>query len=206
LAMVGFLVGHLSGNLLIYAGAKAFNDYAAFLHSKPTLIWAARLGLLATVAVHIVATIHLTAQNKAARPQEYREEATLRASRSSRLMILSGLTILAFVVYHILHFTTGTFNDYREPGGRYYLENGQHHAYQMVIDGFSQWGNVIFYAVAMGLLCSHLSHGFASVFQTLGITTKRSRSLIQATGWLLALGLFAGFISIPVSILAGWVK
>lgn len=206
LALLGFLVGHLAGNLLVFAGPDALNAYAVNLHSMGALLWVARIGLLGAVAVHIIATLHLAAQNRAARPQEYEAEATLRATKSSRIMVLSGLTILAFVIYHLMHFTWGTLNDYRNPDGPYGLGDGRLNVYKMVVDGFSVWANSLFYLIALGLLCSHLSHGVSSIFQTLGITTPRTRPWFKAFGWAFALVMFAGFASIPVSILMGWVK
>ena len=106
LALVLFLAGHLSGNLLIFAGRDAFNEYAAFLHGSlhGAGIWIARIGLLVCFALHIIFTVLLTKENKAARTA-YAHEATVQAPKSSLIMIWSGLTILAFVIYHILHYT-----------------------------------------------------------------------------------------------------
>jgi succinate dehydrogenase / fumarate reductase cytochrome b subunit len=170
------------------------------------LLWLARIGLLAAVGVHIVATVQLTAQNRAARPVGYAVEATVRATRSSRIMIWSGLTIAAFVVYHLMHFTWGTFNRFHDPDGPYALREGGWNVYKMVVDGFSVWANSGFYLLALGLLCSHLSHGMASVFQTLGLTTPRTRPLFTFFGWAFALVIFGGFASIPIAVLAGGLK
>jgi succinate dehydrogenase / fumarate reductase, cytochrome b subunit len=205
IALVLFLLGHLSGNLLMFAGPKAFNEYATFLHSKPALIWGARFGLLGAVVLHIVATIQLTIQNRLARPEEYRVDAVVRASRSSRVMIWSGLTVLCFVIYHLLHFTVGVGNDYRS-NPKYFGADGHHNAYGMVVDGFSSGIVSAFYILSLCLLCSHLSHGFASAFQTLGFTTRRSRPLISALSWAVAGGLTLGFMSIPIAVLCGWVR
>src|SRR5690606_34985859 len=106
LVLVLFLAGHLSGNLLVFVGREAFNEYAYFLHHMlhGAGVWIARIGLLVALVLHVAATIALTRQNKAARKQ-YEHQATVQASRSSRMMIWSGFTILAFVIYHLLHFT-----------------------------------------------------------------------------------------------------
>jgi succinate dehydrogenase cytochrome b subunit len=204
LVLVGFLVGHLAGNLLVFQGPEATNAYAHKLQGLGPLLWAARLGLLAAVGLHIVATVHLTAQNRAARPETYLVDATLRASRSSKIMLWSGLTIAAFVIYHLMHFTWGTFNRFREPDGPYVLADGRPDVYRMVVDGFREPGNSFFYAIALGLLCSHLTHGVPSVFQTLGLTSPGSRKFIQGAGVAFAILLFAGYLSIPVSVLLGW--
>lgn len=206
LGLMGFLVGHLAGNLLMFKGPEAINAYAAKLHALGPLLWVVRLGLLGVVGLHVVATLQLAAQNRAARPHEYVAEATLRATRSSRLMVLTGLTILAFVVYHLLHFTVGNLHGFYDEDGGYRLADGGMNVYKMVVVGFGVWFNSGFYILAMALLCSHLSHGFSSVFQTLGLTTPRTRSLITAAGWAFAILICGGFASIPVAVLAGLLK
>lgn len=210
LFLVLFLAGHLSGNLLIFAGQKAFNDYAQFLHEAGhgMLVWVARIGLLALLVLHVWATVLLTKQNRAAR-KPYEFQATIQASRSSRLMIVSGLTILAFVIFHILHFTVRAGTDYGTYVDAAYLaETGdeRHDAYRMVLVGFKNFWVVLFYVIAMTLLCSHLSHGVASIFQTLGLRSKKARDLIFKLSWAYSLLIWAGFISIPLGILFGIVS
>lgn len=199
--LVLFLLGHMIGNLLIFAGPRAINEYGHFLHTflHGGGVWIARAGLLACAVVHIVLTIQLTRGNRAAREQRYGVAATLRASRSSRIMILSGLTILAFLIYHLLHFTVHAGNDY----GSYLttLDGEQvHNVYKMVVAGFSWFPAAAFYVIAMGLLCSHLSHGVSSMFQTLGLATERSRPLLDTVGKAYAALIFLGNCSIPVAI------
>jgi succinate dehydrogenase / fumarate reductase cytochrome b subunit len=118
------------------------------------------LSALGLVGVHIMATLHLAAQNRAARPQEYVADATLRATRSSRMMVLSGLTILAFIIYHLLHFTVGNLHGFHDDNGAYRLADGSMNVYKMMVVGFGVWFNSLFYLVALTLLGSHLSHGF----------------------------------------------
>lgn len=205
--MILFLVGHLLGNLLVFGGPEALNGYAKKLHDLGPLLWVARLGLLAAVVVHIVLTIQLTIANRAARQQPYGVEVTRRASQASRTMIMSGLTILFFLIYHLMHYTWGVANDYYNPENtRYFLPNGDHNVYNMVVDGFRWAPASLFYIVAMGLLFMHLSHGFASVFQTLGFSSQKSRPVIELTGKVVAGVLFAGNALMPISILFGWVK
>lgn len=206
LGLMAFLMGHLAGNLLIFKGPEAINAYAAKLHDLGALLWLPRIGLLVLVGVHVVATLHLAAQNRAARPQEYAVDATLRATRSSRMMVLSGLTILAFVGYHLLHFTVGNLHGFYDADGAYRLADGRQNVYKMMVVGFGVWFNAGFYLLAMGLLCSHLSHGVSSVFQTLGVTTPRTRPLFTFAGWAFALVICGGFASIPVAVLAGVLK
>ena len=205
IALLLFLPGHMIGNLLLFAGKDAINEYALWLHNlgHGGAVWIARIGLLAALVVHVLLTIQLTVRNRAVR-QKYSRPATNRASRSSRMMIWSGLTILAFIIYHISHFTVRIGNDYN---GTVYLtslpghEGDVHNVHKMIIDGFSHTGNTVFYMIAITILCSHLSHGFASVFQTLGLRSRKSDLLIARAGWAYALMLWVGFLSIPVAVL-----
>ena len=204
IALLLFLPGHMIGNLLLFAGKDAINEYALWLHNlgHGGAVWIARIGLLAALVVHVLLTIQLTARNRAVR-QKYSHPATNRASRSSRMMIWSGLTILAFIIYHISHFTVRIGNDYN---GTAYLtslpghEGDVHNVHKMIIDGFSHTGNTVFYMIAITILCSHLSHGFASVFQTLGLRSRKSDLLIARAGWAYALLIWVGFLSIPVAV------
>ena len=147
LVFIGFLFAHLTGNMLIFMGEKAFNDYAYFLHhaGHGSVVWIARFVLLSSLILHVVATVSLVRQNKAARPA-YSHEATIGASKSSKIMIWSGLTVLAFIIFHILHFTVRTNDKLAK-----IAEESPH---QMVIEGFQSWPVVIFYAIAMTLLLS----------------------------------------------------
>lgn len=205
LVLVLFLAGHLTGNLLVFAGREAFNDYAQFLHGAlhGAGVWIARIGLLAATALHVAATISLTRENKAAR-QAYAHQATIQASKSSRIMIWSGLTILAFIIFHLLHFTVqagSDFSSYVDPD--YLAKTGEerHDAWKMVIVGFTNPLVVLFYVIAMTLLCSHLSHGVGSMFQTLGLRSKKSAPMVAAVSKGYALLIWLGFISIPLAIL-----
>ncbi len=193
LVLVLFLAGHLSGNLLIYVGEHAFNEYAEFLHTMlhGAGVWIARLVLLVCLVLHVLATISLTRANRAASPK-YQHEAVIQATRSSRLMIWSGLTVLAFVVFHILHYTVRV--------DAQLAEIGAHNPYRMVVVGFSNGLVVFWYVLAMTLLCSHLSHGVASMFQTLGLRSRKSASLIAGLSKGYALVIWLGFISIPLAV------
>lgn len=203
LAMVLFLAAHLTGNLLMYAGKEAFDEYAKFLHEAGhgSLIWVARVGLLVVVVLHVWATILLTRENRAAR-QQYEFQATIQASKSSRIMVWSGLTVLSFIVFHILHFTVRT--------NSHLAEIAKESPYEMVIAGFSggflQVLVVLFYVTALTLLCSHISHGVASMFQTLGFRSKKSAGLIRSISLGYAVVIWVGFVSIPVAIMLGFFK
>ena len=199
-ALAAFLLAHLSGNLLMYVGAEAFNDYAKFLHEllHGAGVWIARVGLLVFLVLHVMATICLVRQNKAARGN-YEKKETNVAPGSSRIMIWSGLTILAFVIFHILHYTVRTDSDLAELG-----DNGD--AYGMVILGFKNILVSLFYIIAITLLCSHLSHGVASIFQTLGLRTRGNATLINGLAKGYTALIWVGFVSIPVAVLAEIIK
>ncbi len=208
LVLVLFLAGHLVGNLVVFLGPESFNQYAYFLHHMfhGVGIWGFRIVMLVMVVAHMAATICLTRQNRAAR-QGYEYKATIQASKSSRTMILSGLTILAFVIYHMLHFTARIGNGYNTLA-RYKttiqgVEGEVHNAWLMVIDGFSGLSVLhvtAFYIIAMTLLCSHLMHGVGSIFQTLGLRSRKSEGLIKQISIGYALFIWLGFISIPLAI------
>ena len=207
LAMIGFLAGHLLGNLLVFSGPDALNGYAKKLHDLGPLLYVVRAGLLATVVLHIVCTVQLVRENRAARPHGYAINTVRQASKSSRIMIWSGLTIASFIIYHLAHFTWALGNEYRNPANaRYWVEPGIHNVYNMVIDGFNVWYVVLFYIISLLLLTSHLSHGFASVFQTLGLSTLRTRRPIAVAGNLFAWGWFLGNLTIPLAIFFGLVS
>ena len=197
-----FLAGHLSGNLLIYVGQEAFNDYAQFLHEllHGAGVWIARAVLLASLVIHVAATISLTRRNRAAR-QQYENRAVIQAKKSSLIMVWSGLTILAFVIFHLLHFTVRVTYPAERYVDVYAPGKERFDAWQMVIDGFSNPWVVIFYVVAMSLLCSHLSHGVQSIFQTLGLRSKKNAGMLDKLSLGYAAVIWIGFVSIPVSIL-----
>src|SRR5438270_3692098 len=165
-----FVIGHLVGNLQIFLGPEAINRYGHFLQSNPELIWPARVVLLLMVGLHIWSAITLSRENKAARPVGYAEYHPVASSYASRTMLMSGLIVLAFIIYHLLHFTaqvkyvnlTGqSFVDFMDPEKR-------HDIFKMMVVGFSNGWVSGFYIIAIGLLCLHLSHGVSSMFQSIG--------------------------------------
>ncbi len=201
--LVGFLLAHMAGNLLVFQGRGALNDYAEFLHTflHGWGIWAFRAVLLGSFILHIAATIALVRENRAARPQRYAHENTVRASFSSRVMIWTGLTVLAFVIFHILHFTVridGDLANMKDP-----MNPDRHDVYGMVIKGFQNPIVVLFYIVSVSFLCSHLSHGIGSIFQTLGLQTVKTRAALGRLGMAVSVILWLGFLSIPVLVITG---
>lgn len=204
LGLFGFVIIHMLGNLQIFIGRDTINAYGAFLKSIPELLWSFRLGLLAMVAIHIYCAVRLTLENRAARGVEsYEEGKPYKASYASRTMAISGVIVLAFIVYHILHFTVGVV----DPSYlKLHDEKGRHDVYQMVINGFSHPLVSFFYILSMGLLCMHLSHGVGSLFQSLGLKSKAWGPLIDTFSVAAASVIFVGNISIPIAVMLGWIK
>jgi succinate dehydrogenase / fumarate reductase cytochrome b subunit len=198
LVLAGFVLGHMTGNLLMFKGPEAINAYANWLHANPGLLWGARIVLILSTIAHIWTGILLTLENRAAREGGPAVDATRRASLSSRTMPYSGVVILAFLVFHLLHFT------FRQLalGGVDFGDN----VYKMVIAGFTQPAVAIFYIVSLILLGLHLSHGVSSVFQTLGLRNERWRSRLDGVASLYAWILVLGFVSIPLAVLSGYLK
>jgi succinate dehydrogenase / fumarate reductase cytochrome b subunit len=199
-----FVLGHMIGNLLVFAGPDAINEYGHMLQSAlhGGGVWIARAGLLAALVIHVVATVQLTRANRAARQDKYGRDVAKVASRASRTMIWSGLTVLAFVVFHLLHFTVRTGFGFDGPAYQTELHGETvHNVYKMVIDGFSSAPVSAFYILAMALLCSHLGHGVASIFQTLGLATHKTWPLFVKLGRAFALLILVGNCSIPIAIL-----
>jgi succinate dehydrogenase / fumarate reductase cytochrome b subunit len=200
--LFGFLIGHLVGNLQIYAGADKVNQYAKFLQSMPGPLWGARIVLLLLAILHVWSSFQLWLLTREARPVGYKKKANPSSSYASRTMIWSGPIIGAFIVYHLLHFTFGTVL----PGGLARLENGDVDVYRNLITGFSQAPVTLFYVIAVSLLGVHLYHGLWSMFQSLGVShpsyTPRFKQFAAAASILIT----AGNISIPLSVLAGIVK
>ena len=205
--LVLFVLGHMIGNLLIFKGPDAINEYGHMLQSAGhgMLVWVARLFIFGAIGVHAWATISLTRANRQARVDRYARQTPQASTVSSRTMIFSGLTILAFFIYHILHFTVHAGNDY---GSYMTTVDGQsvHDVYRMVIAGFSWLPASVFYIVAMTLLCSHLSHGVSSMFQTLGLNTEKTAPFYKTVGRAYALVILAGNCSIPIAVYFHFVR
>jgi succinate dehydrogenase / fumarate reductase cytochrome b subunit len=198
--LFGFLVGHLMGNFLMFAGPEAMNAYAHWLKQKGMLLWAVRGGLLVIFAVHIYSALRVSRQNRAARPVPYAVSSYLATTYAARTILVSGLIVLAFVIYHLLHFTLGV----TDPEFlKMFDSQGRLNVYRMVILGFSNSVVVGAYIASMLLLAMHLSHGLTSFFQTLGLHGPKFQPFAHKIGPAVAFLIFAGFISIPLAVLTG---
>ncbi len=201
LLLILFVIGHMVGNLQIFLGPDTLNAYGAFLKSKPAMLWGARSGLLLLVALHIWSAITLAAKNRDARPVRYQVQRSVGASYASRTMVFSGLIVLAFIIYHLLHFTVGAFDP---EVLKFEDSEGRHDIFRMVVLGFSHPLVSSFYIFAMALLCLHLSHGVSSLFQSLGFRSGQQKIWANRIALLLAWGIFLGNSSIPIAILMGF--
>ncbi|MEZ4705229.1 MAG: succinate dehydrogenase cytochrome b subunit [Bdellovibrionota bacterium] len=203
LVMVGFLVGHMAGNLQLFLGrgptveTTKINEYAAFIKGNPLLLWGTRVTLLVAVLIHIVTTISLTRQNKLARPQAYEMRKSVASSLASRTMIFGGMFILFYIIYHLLHFTLGAVHTelYAYPD-----------VYQMMVSSFQVPLISAIYILGQIALFFHLTHGISSAGETLGVSHPRYRACLDRAGVGLALVICGGFVSIPVAILAGLIS
>jgi succinate dehydrogenase cytochrome b subunit len=196
--LFGYVLGHLIGNLQIYVGPDQINNYAHFLHSHEVALWLVRSILLAAVVLHIIASVQLWDLNRKARPVGYVKKDHVPASYAARTMVWSGPIIAAFVIFHVLHLTSGAIvplNPETAQGGP--------DAYNNVVSGFQNPAISAFYTVAMVLLCMHLYHGLWSMFQSLGIDHPRYTPRLKKGAAIFAIFIALGNISIPVSVMAG---
>ncbi|MBI1353650.1 MAG: succinate:quinone oxidoreductase [Acidobacteria bacterium] len=195
-----FVLGHMAGNLQLFLGQDAVNTYAATLKGMQGPLWLARVVLLASLIAHIMGNLKLRARNQAARPQAYAQKKPLESTLFSRTMLVSGLVLLAFIVFHLAHFTLGMV----EPGF-YELHDaeGRHDVFSMTVLSFQQPLIAIPYLIAMALLFMHLAHGVASLFQTFGLRTPKWRDGIDLGGRLFAIAVVVGNIAIVLACFVG---
>ncbi|MBE7325925.1 succinate dehydrogenase cytochrome b subunit [Nocardioides sp. Y6] len=202
LVFIGYLLAHMYGNLKVFAGHDAFNEYAHHLREfgEPMLpheglLWIMRVVLIVALVAHVWAALVLTGRAHKARSSKYTVKKNLASSLSSRTMRWGGLTILIFVIWHLLHFTVGKVN----PAG-----GETNDPYNLLVDSFDLWWMAVIYLLAMLALGMHLHHGTWSAMQTLGFTnTARSRANAKLAGWVVAIVIAGGFALVPLSVLTG---
>ena len=221
--LVGFVIGHLVGNLQIFSHPDKINGYAQFLHSLGPLLWITRIGLLIAAVIHVWAAIVLTRTNAQARgTQHYGVNRWIRAPLASRYMRLTGFVVLAFIAYHLAQFTFGyassaTFKGHLPEytmGSDFHMmgftavEKGRavDDVYSMVFYGFQNPVISLFYIIAVALLTMHLLHGFQSVFHSFGWYSASWAPALRAVTVIFCLGFFLGNVSMPAAILSGWLK
>ena len=201
--LVAFLVGHLMGNFTLYFGQDAINTYAEKLQSLGPLLWLVRLAILTIFLSHIWFTVLLILDSRAASGSKYICKNNMGSTIFVRTMKYTGLIVFAFIVFHLAHLTLG----YVQPEYFHLKDSlGRHDVYSMVIHGFKNVPISIFYILALTLLASHLSHGISSLLQTFGLSNKKLHPLIENAGAIIAWALWLGYVSLPISVLLGFVK
>lgn len=199
----GYVIGHMLGNLQIFIGQDQINTYAKALHAFPALLWVVRSVLIVCFGAHIWLGVQLKLENMAARPVAYKKANTVKATLASRTMLWTGLLVLSFVVYHLLHFTATTI----VPEFEHLTDaQGRHDTYSMIILGFQNIGVVISYIVAVGLVCYHLSHGIASMFQSLGWNSRDAEKKLRFLSVVVSTIVFLGYITIPIAVQLEYLK
>ncbi len=197
LVWVGFVVGHMTGNLLVLQGREEINAYSRFLKNTGELLWLARAILAGALVLHIAAAVQLTVQNRAARPEGYARREPQVSTFASRTMRWGGALLLLFIVLHILHFTTGTIR----PTGSFSLPD----VYGNVVSSFRIWWVAAFYIVSMVAVGLHLYHGVWSSVRSLGFARPSSDPLRRRIALVVAVAVWLGFTIVPVVVFAGWV-
>lgn len=197
----GFIMGHLAGNLLAFLGRDAFNAYAAALKGNPPLLWGTRLVLMACVPLHFFFAFRSTRVNSEARPVAYAYENKTPARLAGKTMMISGLVVGSFLLYHLAHFTLRVVNVTAANG-----PTGAFSPFDMLVEGFKNPLIAGLYIVGQVLLAQHLSHGIYSLFQHLGLWGRRWTPWLKNASLVVGYGLCAAFITIPVSVLLGVIK
>lgn len=203
----GWLILHLLGNLTVFGGQALMNEYAHLLQSNPPLLWGQRILLIIALGAHAVTGLLLAKRNKAARPQAYALKRWRWATFGSRTMAQSGVVVLAFIIFHLLHFTTRDIFDYSTiPLFEGSDGTQQFDVFTMVLEGFSHSWVVLVYLIGVGLLGLHLSHGVWSMLQTLGLNGKKFTPFARKAGYVLGVGLVVLFLTIPLAVFVGIVR
>jgi succinate dehydrogenase / fumarate reductase cytochrome b subunit len=194
LILLGFVIGHLLGNLQVFAGPEKINAYAAFLRKSIPLLWGTRLILLVSVVFHAVATIQLTRRNRESRSIPYEMKTSIQASAPSKSMIWGGLFLGFYILFHLSHLTVGVTHP----------QFSHWDVYSNIIRGFSFWPVSFLYVLGMVALGMHLYHGVFSVFQTFGVQHSKINSLRRPLASVVAVSISLGYIAIPVAVLIGF--
>ncbi len=203
LGLVSYVIFHMLGNLQVFEGPHALNSYAAVLRDMPILLWAARIGLLGTAVIHVVLAIRLSLHNRRARPVAYAIHGYRYASIASRTMAASGIVLVLFIVFHLLHLTAGVF----DPSSADRIDaEGYRDVYGKLIHAFQNPLFVMIYFVGQVGLVFHLSHAVSSSLQTLGLEHAALNRLFKAAGPSVALLVVLGNVAIILAIFLGIVR
>lgn len=199
--MAGFLIMHMIGNFKAFAGQEKLDHYAAFLRDigadlvgHETVLWVTRLVLLVAVVSHIVTIILLRKQNRAARPVQYHVKRSFASTFSARMMVVSGILLLVFILVHLAQFTLGWYKP--TP-----FEHGQ--VYSNISQAFGVAWITSYYVFMMLIVCMHLYHGIWSFFQTMGLDNPDRNKGLRTLAAVISIILFLGFSAVPVAFLTG---
>lgn len=201
--LVGFALGHMVGHLKVYAGREEYNAYAAFLQGLGELKWVIRIALLVALVLHIRSGLALSARNKAARPQAYAVKRAQRSTPYGRAMLLTGILFVAFILYHLAHFTLGWVHP------QYFAVKdalGRPDVYGNFVRSFENPIITGTYLIATAAVSLHIAHAASSMLRTLGISAGAARRFCERIGPALGVILFVGFASVPLACLLGFVK
>lgn len=203
LGLVVFVMFHMLGNLQLLEGPQALNRYAAFLRDMPILLWSARIGLLSIAVLHIGLALQLSMRNHRARPVEYRVHRYRQASIGSRTMAISGMALLLFIGFHLLHLTAGVI----DPGFSDRLDaEGNRDVYSKVVHAFQNPFVVMLYLAGQLGLGLHLSHAIASSVQTMGVEHAVVNRLLKSLGPVIGLIVVLGNVAIILAVFLGIVR
>ena len=195
LLLLLFVIAHMIGNLQIFASPEAINSYAEMMQGLGPMLWVMRAGLLFVLLVHVRCAVKLTRDARTARPVTYEMKRPIASTYASRTMFMSGMIILAFVVFHILHFTTGTLHADLYAAAHV---DGHIHLHYMFVTSFQHAPTAVAYMLAMALLGIHLSHGVSSLFQSMGWMRPRYREFVRQTGLGITALIVIGNVSMPL--------
>lgn len=194
---LGFVIGHMAGNLQAFSGAEKLDAYGALLHGPlHELLLVARVVLIAAVILHVTAAYQLTMLSRAARPVEYAARKPQVSTLAAKTLKWGGVLLLVFIVFHILHFTIGTVHPDFVDGK----------VYQNLATGFAVKWVAAFYLVAMIALGMHLYHGAWSSMRSLGLAKQSAHPLKRYLPVALAIVISLGFAVIPLAFLLGVLK
>lgn len=196
IALFGFTMAHMAGNLQVFLGRERFNGYAATLHAMPAVLWAFRGVMILAVVAHIVTSVQLVRRNRAARPQGYAKKQSLATTYAARTMVVSGPILFFYIVYHLLHFTFNTLHPNYEVTD----------LYSNVVASFRQVPISVSYIIANACFGFHVFHGAYSLFQSLGVNHPRYNGALRSLAMAIAVLVTTGFIAVPVGVLAGLTK
>ena len=228
LFFVGFMIMHAYGNLKVFSGATAYNDYALHLRTMlmPILpyegmLWILRVVLVVFALVHVISAIALWHRASLARGGHYMMKKSLATAYAARTVRWGGIILLLFLIFHLSHFTmkaakVGDAAAYDlhevliDPAGNVVSEAAdgvmsvmEGNPYAMMLTTFQNWWMVLIYAIAVGALCLHISHGVWSALQTIGWLRRNTQGTVQVISGLVGLLVFVMFLAPPLAILAG---